>query len=137
MRRILLLAIFCAGTLSTFGQTQFREGKFLEILAQAKAEGKLVFVDCFTDWCPPCKHMDELVFPQPQVGRYLNNTFVCARFDMEKGEGFAVAMRYDVKKYPTFLILDGDGTLIGKMIGGSPPREFVEQIATLVENGGY
>ena len=43
---------------------RFRDLAFNEALAQAKAEDKLVFMDCYTSWCGPCKVMTEEVFPQ-------------------------------------------------------------------------
>ena len=58
-------------TLATEG-TQFRDLSFDEALAAARAEGKLLFVDCYTTWCGPCRNMAEKVFPQkaPNAGRY-------------------------------------------------------------------
>lgn len=36
---------------------RFRDLAFNEALAQAKAEDKLVFMDCYTSGCGPCKVM--------------------------------------------------------------------------------
>ena len=58
-----------------------------EALAKAKAENKLVFMDCYTSWCGPCKYMTETIFPQEKAGEFFNPKFVCVKFDMEKGEG--------------------------------------------------
>ena len=45
------------------------EGTTLEQASvKAKAEHKLIFLDCYTQWCGPCKKMAREVFPQPQVG---------------------------------------------------------------------
>ena len=33
----------------------FRNLTFNEALAQAKTEKKMVFMDCYTSWCGPCK----------------------------------------------------------------------------------
>ena len=46
-----------------FAQTgvDFRHLTFDEALAKAKAEKKLVFVDCYTTWCGPCKVMSPTV----------------------------------------------------------------------------
>ena len=40
----------------------FRDLTFNEALAQAKAEKKMVFMDCYTSWCGPCKNMTNNVF---------------------------------------------------------------------------
>lgn len=66
--------------------TNFRDLSFDEGLAAARAEGKLLFVDCYTTWCGPCKNMTNNVFPQKAAGDYFNPRFVCIKVDMEKGE---------------------------------------------------
>ena len=48
----------------------FRDITFEEALKQAKSENKLVFMDCYTSWCGPCKNMADKVFPQKAAGDY-------------------------------------------------------------------
>jgi thiol:disulfide interchange protein len=110
----------------------FTQGTFQEILDKAKAENRMVFIDAYASWCGPCKRMDAEVFPQKEVGDYMNATFINAKFDMERGEGIQIAGRYDVTRYPTFLLIDGDGVLRGKLIGGSPAGNFVKRIKELM-----
>ena len=50
----------------------FRDITFEEALKQAKSENKLVFMDCYTSWCGPCKNMADKVFPQKAAGDYFN-----------------------------------------------------------------
>ncbi len=143
MGRILpVSALFCLISLGSLcrdaGKNEgvvFSTGTFKEILAKAKAENKLVFVMAYASWCTPCRRMQGEVFPQKKVGDYFNSTFVNARFDMERGEGPWIARRYNVQRYPTFLILDGDGVLLGTMIGGSPADDFLMRIKLLVQKG--
>lgn len=143
MKRILLVsAMFCLICVPSFcrdaGKNEgilFATGTLKEILARAKTENKPVFVMAYVSWCIPCQRMLAEVFPRKEVGDYFNATFVNARFDMEQGEGPAIARRYRVERYPTFLILDGDGTLLGTMIGGSPADDFIMRIKMLVRKG--
>ena len=115
--------------LPAFAQTEFQKLSFDEALAAAKAEGKMVFVDCYTTWCGPCKMMTERVFPLKEVGDYLNGKFVCVKFDMEKGEGKELAAKYYVNSYPTFLVLTADGRqahrLVGAVLDGG---EFIRKV---------
>lgn len=97
----------------------FRALTFKEALEQAKTENKLVFVDCYTSWCGPCKQMAEKVFPQKKAGDYFNKKFVCVKYDVDKGEGPELAKRFEVRAYPTFLVIRQDGTLLHKTIGGA------------------
>lgn len=77
-----------------------------EIVAQAKLENKLIFVDVFTDWCGPCLMMEETVFPVQEVRTFYNTTFVNFRIDAEKGEGIAFRTKYAVNSYPTYLFIN-------------------------------
>ena len=62
----------------------FRDLTFNEALAQAKAEKKMVFMDCYTSWCGPCKNMTNNVFPQKAAGDYFNPRFVCVNMTWKK-----------------------------------------------------
>ncbi len=136
MKKIMLLTAVLAfiGSVALAQNDQgikFEKGTFAEILAKAKAQKKLVFMDVYASWCGPCKRMAAEVFTQKKVGDYFNATFVNAKFDAEVGEGRTIAARYGVNAYPTFLLLNGDGKLVGKMVGGSPADEFIRQVKEL------
>ncbi|MXS72039.1 thioredoxin fold domain-containing protein [Flavobacteriaceae bacterium W22] len=96
---------------------KFEEIPFKDMLAKAKKENKLVFVDAYASWCGPCKMMERNVFPQKSVGDFYNKNFVNARIDMEKGEGREIAAKYGVRSYPTYLFLNGDGELVSQNYG--------------------
>lgn len=121
----LLFAVFFA--VSVFGQgMKFEENKsFKELLALAKKENKLLFVDAFTTWCGPCKLMAKNVFPQESVGNFYNANFINSKIDMEKGEGIDIAKKYKVMAYPTYLFLNGDGELIHRVTSYYEPAEFI------------
>jgi thiol-disulfide isomerase/thioredoxin len=90
-----------------------------EALEAAGKSGKHVFVDCYTTWCGPCKYMTATVFPRADVGDFFNRHFINVKFDMEAGDGPAIARRYNVRAYPTFMILRPDGTVQHKIVGSS------------------
>ncbi|AZB21774.1 DUF255 domain-containing protein [Kaistella haifensis] len=114
-------------SLSVFSQESinFEKGTFKEILAKAKKEKKLVFMDAFAVWCGPCKMMEKNIFTLPSVSEYYNANFINARFDMEKGEGQEIAMKYGVRSYPTFLFLNGDGEVVLKNYGYMGEQDFL------------
>jgi thioredoxin-related protein len=112
----------------TFAQEEgikFDQSAFKDILARAKKEKKLVFIDAYAVWCGPCKMMDKNVFTQKSVGDYFNKTFVSSRIDMEKGEGREIAQKFAVRSYPTFLFLNGDGELVSQNYGYMEPSLFL------------
>ena len=98
-------------------EIQFQDIPFKDLIAKAKKENKLVFIDAYAAWCGPCKMMEKNVFTKKSVGDFYNKNFVNARIDMEKGEGREVAQKFGVRSYPTYLFLNGDGELVSQNYG--------------------
>lgn len=123
------LTIFSALFIGAFAFAQgikFEESNFATVLAKAKKENKLVFIDAYTTWCGPCKLMAKNVFPQKTVGDYYNANFVNAKIDMEKGEGIEIAKKYNVKAFPTYLFVDGNGELVHRTLGYVEENDFIQ-----------
>ncbi|WP_294248377.1 thioredoxin fold domain-containing protein [uncultured Chryseobacterium sp.] len=111
--------LFLFSAVAAFSQEaiQFQEIPFKDLMAKAKKENKIVFIDAYASWCGPCKMMERNVFTQKSVGDYYNSNFINAHFDMEKGEGRDIASKYGVRSYPTYLFLNGDGELVSQNYG--------------------
>lgn len=106
------------------------EGTLLyDAAMKAKKENKLVFVDCYTQWCGPCKKMIRDVFPQEKVGKYMNANFVSIKIDMEAAYAEGLARNWQVSAYPTFIIFNADGKEIGRFMGGSDADNFIKRVA--------
>lgn len=106
-------------------EIQFQDLPFKELVAKAKKENKLVFIDAYASWCGPCKMMEKNVFTKKPVGDFYNKNFVNARIDMEKGEGREVAQKFGVRSYPTYLFLNGDGELVSQNYGYMEESTFL------------
>lgn len=138
MRKILLALLLGVFTFSLAAQgIKFEENHDLyAALAKAKAENKLVFIDAYAEWCGPCKVMARDIFPQKEVGDFFNTRFINLKLDMEKGDNVALAKKYEVRAYPTYLFLDSDGKLVHKGLGSMSAAQFVEvaKVAADTEN---
>lgn len=78
----------------------------------AKAEGKLIVVDVYTDWCGWCKKMDKTVYSDPGIVA-LSRQQVFVKVNAEDGgQGQTFAQEMRVKGYPTTIILDGNGRVL-------------------------
>lgn len=97
----------------------FRDITFEEALRQAGEEGKLLFVDCYTPTCGPCKFMADKVFPLDECGEYINPRFVSIKKDLVAPENVHIAKQYEVRIYPTFLFLHPDGSVFYIQEGGA------------------
>ncbi|MGH1518316.1 thioredoxin family protein [Chryseobacterium sp. JK1] len=119
------ISIICSIAISAQESIQFQELPFKDIIAKAKKEKKLVFIDAYAAWCGPCKMMEKNVFTQKSVSDFYNSNFVNARFDMEKGEGREIASKFGVRSYPTYLFLNGEGELVSRNTGYMEEGLFV------------
>ena len=96
---------------------RFFEGTFRQAMAKAKKENKGIMFDAYTTWCGPCKVLKSKVFPNPELGAYINEHFVSIGVDMEAGEGPALANMYPLEGYPTVFFLDASGKVKKKVLG--------------------
>ena len=109
---------------------------------EAKASKKLVLLD-FTgsDWCGWCIMLDREIFSQPQFKEYASKNLVLVEVDFPKMKPMSEAMRtqnvglaqrYRVQAFPTIIVLNGDGQVVGElgyMQGG--PDAFIAVLEKL------
>ncbi len=124
-----LTALIAAVAMMAQGMAFEPEGTTLEqASAKAKAENKLIFLDCFTQWCGPCKKMARDIFPQEQVGAFMNPRFVNLKIDMESAYGAPLAKKLQIQAYPTFIIFNADAQEIGRFVGGCAAEDFIKNV---------
>lgn len=124
--RYLILAL-CLSLGLQAEKIEFRDLSFKEGLAAAAAEGKPVFIDCYTTWCGPCKWMTANIFTEASVAKYYNENYVCLKIDMEKGEGVDIAKKYGIRAYPTLLYLDDKGERLLVSVGANrDPQSYID-----------
>ena len=85
---VFLVLLLVAVTWSVNAQNRsinFEQTKeWKRIVKKAKKEKKLVFIDCYTSWCGPCKMLASKIFTQDAVADFFNENFVNTKYDMEK-----------------------------------------------------
>ncbi len=124
-RFVFILSLLFGSSLIAQADIQFHHETWKEVLAQAKKEKKLVFVDAYTTWCSPCKWMAAKVFTDPRVADFFNAHFINAKIDMEHDEGPELAERYHVRAYPTLLFIAGSGELVHFIEGAMDAERFL------------
>ena len=96
-----------------------------KIQKKASKSGKIIFIDAYTQWCGPCKWMSKKIFTKGEVGKFYNEHFINAKFDMEAGDGVILSEMYDIQSYPTFLFIDEDGKVLHMSTGSRDAEEFI------------
>ena len=91
----------------------------------ARADGKLIVADVYTDWCGWCKRMDETIYSDPAVAA-LSRQHVFVKVNAEdRGEGQRFAQQMGVRGYPTTIVLDAEGKVLNIARGYvASPRAF-------------
>src|SRR5262245_25830823 len=102
----------------------FHDLSFDQACAKAKTDGKVVMLDFFTTWCPPCRDLDRITWKNEEVRRWLLAKAVAVKVNAEKDH--ALAERFQVRAYPTLLFVNPDGSVLGRMVGYRKPSVFLE-----------
>ncbi len=94
----------------------FEEVVFSDALALSQSSNKPIFIDFYTLWCGPCIKYAKEVLSDEEVGQAMNATFINLKYNAKDGEGIAIAKKYEVYGFPTYLILDHNGNIIERII---------------------
>lgn len=107
-------------------EIEFKPVSLEEARKIASSSGKLVFIDCYTVWCGPCKWMSSNSFQNEEVARLYNENFINLKVEMEKdADGAELAAKYEVRAYPTLLFINGKGDLIRKEVGAKDANALI------------
>lgn len=132
MKKLLFVLLFAGLAATAAAQVKFETKSTDAVREMAVKAGKLVFIDLYATWCPPCRMMERDVFSRRDVGEFMDQRFVSAKYDIDRPTGRELMQRYDAKGVPTYLIFDTDGNLLGRLVGASAPEEFMASIETIL-----
>ncbi len=116
----------------TNDKIKFATGSWNEILVQAKAENKPIFVDFYTEWCGPCKMMSKQVFTDKEVANYYNTNFISVKINAETQEAELVG-KSGITAYPSLFYFNADGQVINKQVGALNAKQFVKFGAGVID----
>lgn len=98
--------------------TLFTKATLIEASSTAQKSGKLLVIDFYGTWCPPCEKMDKETWRDKQVERWVADNAVAVRVNAgspdEKER--AAAEAFAVREVPT-VVLVRDGQEVGRKVG--------------------
>jgi thioredoxin-related protein len=109
-------------------------------LNQARSDNKMVLLD-FTgsDWCPWCIKFDGEVLSTGEFASYAGSKLVLVKLDFPrtkpqsadlKQANAALAKKFNVDGYPTYVLLNQAGNELGRQVGyaGGGPSAFIAEL---------
>jgi len=105
------------------------EVRFADVLAQAKRENKRVLVDFWATWCHACIQMNKTTLRDTRIGNLMNYTFINYAVDMDNDpDGKELVEKYNIQAFPTYLILNPDGTKFNQVVGSNTVEGFAKAL---------
>jgi thiol:disulfide interchange protein len=122
------VAVEDAGTTEVH-EVQWILDDFQAASAMASQEGKLIFIDFYADWCPPCRTLSDEFFPRDDYQSFFSG-FVTLKINVDNVPD--LADRYGISSIPTLIVTDWEGNEIDRVVGitGSP-EDFLETLNAL------
>ena len=99
---------------------------FSEVLTQAQAAQKPIFIDFYAPWCRPCKEMHKTVFTDPKAAAFYNEQFINYQVNVKEEEGKRLRIQFKVREYPTLIYTNHQGEEQLSSIGMIDARMLVE-----------
>ncbi|HOO76750.1 MAG TPA: thioredoxin family protein [bacterium] len=124
-------------------RAQSWETNFERAASRARVQKKHMLLDFSgSDWCGWCHKLDREVFQHPAFKNYARDNLVCVVLDFPRNkkqsrilerQNQELAQKYGVRGYPTVIILDPAGNLVGKTgyrPGGA--EAYVEHLRSMI-----
>jgi thioredoxin-related protein len=86
-----------------------------------------------SDWCGPCKMLVSDVFKSEKFNKEVKNDFILYEADFprnkdlvttfQRSDNYKLKNKYNISSYPTIVIVNGKGMVLGKMKGYNLMRD--------------
>lgn len=96
--------------------SEIKESEFTEKIKEGK-----VLVDCFAEWCGPCKMLS------PIIDELASETQDCTFYKLNVDEANELPSKYGIMSIPTLLLFE-NGEFIKKSVGFKTKEELKEFI---------
>ncbi len=137
-RKIVFVFSLLSFSFATIAQdqniTSFYEGPFQDVVNESKRLKRPIFIDFSAKWCKPCMKMEQETFANSTIANKLNTEFIAYKVDIDDFEGKAVVQKYNIKEFPTYLVVDSKTNKIGTIKGFYYANQFMKEIDKIMVN---
>ncbi|MFA6041213.1 MAG: protein-disulfide reductase DsbD [Methylophilus sp.] len=124
-----LSGVLASNSQSTLNHVQFKRVQSLDALNQAitAAQGKVVMLDFYADWCVSCKEYEQFVFNDTRVqSQFKQMVLLQADVTANNDDDKALLKRFDLFGPPGIIFFDKTGAEIKpKVVGYKDADEFI------------
>ncbi len=86
----------------------------------------ILVVDCWAQWCGPCKMLGPIL---ENLARKHKGEIVFAKLDVDKNPG--TAQRFGIRSIPNLLVFK-NGAKVGDIVGAMPESKLIERIRDIL-----
>ena len=121
---------------ASHGKVDWFEGTYDELLARARAEGKVVMLSFYDETCRFCARLDREAYSDDDVLAVLEDV-LCMSVDADSPVGRELDARYPTGgHYPAVIFLDPDGGLRDRISGYVPVSYFLPELERILRDEG-
>ena len=111
------------------GSKPLKWHSFDEGMALGKAQGKIVFVFFWADWCTYCHTMDRETFHNQTVVDLLDKNFIAVKVDSDREQKLSNLFR--IRGLPDNWFFSKSGSVLGHRPGYIPADTFIKILRSI------
>ncbi|RYD82745.1 MAG: thioredoxin family protein [Sphingobacteriales bacterium] len=113
----------------------FSEKSWKEVVKEAEAGNKLIFVYVSMKGCHTCVELQKSM-QHEEVGTLFNSKFINVHLDGSKTVNTMRASKWGVAQVPALVFLNGKNVVVHKIEGFQSPEDMIAQAQTALEKAG-
>ena len=107
--------------------------KYDDALKQAADQKKFVVLDISASWCPYCRKMAREVYPNKEFIDF-SRAHVFMRFFLDTdAEGKRLGRKFNVRGFPTIVVLNVKGEEVGRLVGARGTRKLIRDLEEIFD----
>jgi len=90
----------------------------------ARQKQRLLLIHFYSDTCPPCRKLDQIVFTNADVHRAMAMNYIPVKINGERSRDLAA--QFQVDRWPTDVIADHEGRVLYKTLSPQDPARYIQ-----------